>query len=358
MKEEGIYFNMPEEEYHSLPYLSRSMMEDILVDVEEAWYNSWFNPNKPRQQPTDAMELGTAIHSAVLEPEVFEELYAKIPSYDDYEDKVILHTNEQISDFLASVGEKKSGKKEELIQRVLPYVDPNTTIIWQLVLNDFYDSINHGGKRSLSREWFELIEEIQKSIERRPLIQEVFSDGYPEVTIIWKDEWTGVMCKCRLDYLKTNAIGELKSFCLRQKKNMYKACCDDIVYRKYNLQFAVYSKAVETIIKKIKMNTAKVFGEVDEEWLKEFLGQPKKQFRIVFVRTAQPYQAISIELARNEGNSDNVYYSEPLYWFRKSAEKFKSMVETFGEKRWIERNYIRELNDVEVKGTQYQFNAM
>ena len=352
---EGIYFNMPEEEYHALPCLSRSGMEDIYIDVEEFWYKSWMNPDRPKQNPTEAMKLGTAIHSAILEPDVFDELYCKFPSVEDFEDKTILKTSEDLKNFLDNFGEKKIGKKEDLIERALPYIDPEKFVIWDIIQKKFLESTNNNGKRSLSLENSETIEGIQQAIERRPNIKKIFSKGYPEVTIIWKDEETGVMCKCRLDYVRPELIGELKSFSLKGKKSVHGACCDEIIHQKYNLQYYIYSKALEIIIKKIRLGEAEVYGQVDKEWLQKFLEHPRKQFFILFVRTTAPFQALAIELIKNMGGeAENSYYLEPQYWCRTAIKKVKKMHQEFGDKRWIEEDYIKELQD-DSMGFLYQF---
>ena len=111
---EGIYFDMPEEEYHDIPYFSRSMSENMNVDAQEAWYHSPFNPQKPENEPTAQMQLGTAVPSMLLAPEVFERLYVTRPTLDDFSGKIVLDKNAELQDFLASVGEKKTGKKEDL----------------------------------------------------------------------------------------------------------------------------------------------------------------------------------------------------------------------------------------------------
>ena len=352
---QGIYFNMPEDEYHALPCLSRSMMDDILNDTEEAWYKSSFNPDRPEHKETEAMKLGTAIHSAILEPKVFDNLYCKPPSIQDFEGKVILKTIDDLKAFLDKYGEKKTGKKEDLIVRVLQHANPEKVVIWDMVKQEFEASIKEDGKRVLSSDNSEVIEGIRKSTNRRPKIKDMFTKGYPEVTIIWKNKETGVMCKCRLDYVRPDKIVELKSFSLKKKKTIYKACCDELVYQHYNLQSVVYFYAVQTIIKRINLGEAEVYGEVDKEWLKEFLSSPQKEFCIVFAKTSPPFQMVAIGMERNGGGQDNVYWSESESSFRGAVKKFKLMREIFGDERWIDEKYIRELSNGDVTGIPYQY---
>lgn len=45
------------------------------------------------------------------------------------------------------------------------------------------------------------IQAMIKAIDRYPLVRAAFSDGKAERTIVWKDEETGVWCRCRPDWL-------------------------------------------------------------------------------------------------------------------------------------------------------------
>ena len=52
---EGIYFDMPEEEYHEIPYFSRSGADEILFSIEQYWQNSKMNPDYKKKECNDAM---------------------------------------------------------------------------------------------------------------------------------------------------------------------------------------------------------------------------------------------------------------------------------------------------------------
>ena len=291
---EGIYFNMTDEEYHSLPCLNRSTMEEVVIGDEQAAYSSYLNPDKPVNNPTPAMELGTAIHSAVLEPDDFGHLYIKKPEVEDYQDKIIFKGNDDFKAFLKNVGEKVSGTKAELIQRISPYIG---------------------------------------------------------------DEETGILCKCRLDYVRPEAIGELKSFALKSKKPLKKVVCDEIAYNQYNFQYKVYSQALETIIRKIRKKEAEVFGEVEQEWLEAFLKSPKKQFYIVFVRTAAPFQSVAVLLEKGvEGATENVYHSEATLMYRHAIDRFKIIKEKVEKGEVIIEEEIITLDDMHIPQIQYQAN--
>lgn len=344
---EGIYFDMPEAEYRALPYFSRSFAEEVLCDLEEAEYRLR-NPI----EATSAMDLGTAIHSMFLEPEKFNEIYVRYPSFNDFPDKKILKTSEEIADFLTSVGEKKTGKKEDLIARAKPFLDPNKFVIWDEVVEKFKSEVDLLGKRILNNDDYAVLQGLRESFAKRKQIKEVISGGKAEVTIIWKDQETGVMCKCRLDFVRPEAITDIKSFSLKYKKPLWDYLFKEIIYNRYNLQFAIYREALETIIKKIRGNKAKVYGEVDPIWLEKFLENSRKQFFILFVRTAAPYQMKAIELEKMAGGngSQTTYHQVAHDLWRTAIRKYANAVATGV---WAEKE-IETLDDIHVPNVVYQ----
>lgn len=357
---EGIYFGMPEDEYHNIPYFSRSVGENVLVDAEEAWHKSPRNPDLEPQETTPQMELGKAIHCMMLEPEIFRELYVKTPTPEDYQDKTILTTTTDIADFLVRVGEKKSGLKAELISRAMPYLDPKTHVLWDNVMEEFRREVAEHGRRVLSASDIEILSGIKKSLDQREEIKSIISKGYSEVTVIWKDSVTGVMCKCRLDYVRPEAIGEVKSFSLKRKKNMYKAMCDEIVYERYNVQYVVYHDALEQVIESVNKGKAKVHGDVDPEWLQKFLAIPDKQFFFIFVRTQAPFQQKAIEMRKafSQGASKNVYYEEGKNLFRIELNQYARCEQLYGDLPWREEKEVETLMDEHIPNIMYQgYNA-
>ena len=70
----GLHRAFPEDAYHRLPYLSRSQ----LVEMRRSPAHCWAARKKPGE-PTPAMILGRAIHTALLEPEVYSERFAVRP---------------------------------------------------------------------------------------------------------------------------------------------------------------------------------------------------------------------------------------------------------------------------------------
>lgn len=66
-------------EYHSHPAISRSALALVARSPLHYW-DRYLNPSYVPASPTPAMKFGTAVHSAVLEPDVFLSTYAEAPS--------------------------------------------------------------------------------------------------------------------------------------------------------------------------------------------------------------------------------------------------------------------------------------
>lgn len=73
--------DLSNEEYHAANGLSSSGVRKLLKSPYEyyAWYLA---ENRPKSEPTPAMALGTALHAAMLEPDVFAEQYVVCPHAD------------------------------------------------------------------------------------------------------------------------------------------------------------------------------------------------------------------------------------------------------------------------------------
>lgn len=75
MLEPGIYFGLPAEIYHSDPALSRSDIVNLLDTPFSYWSHSFMNPNRERNEASEAMQYGEAFHYLLFEPQLFEKLY-------------------------------------------------------------------------------------------------------------------------------------------------------------------------------------------------------------------------------------------------------------------------------------------
>ncbi|AUR90503.1 putative exodeoxyribonuclease 8 [Vibrio phage 1.144.O._10N.286.45.B3] len=73
MELSGYVVNMPEDYYHTTKgFISKSSLSMLKQSVFKFF-------NQPKRNPTKAMQIGTALHCAVLEPEKFKQAYIMMP---------------------------------------------------------------------------------------------------------------------------------------------------------------------------------------------------------------------------------------------------------------------------------------
>lgn len=177
----GIYYDLPGESYHSGPGISNSGLALIAKSPLHYWAR-YLDPMREPVEPTPALELGTAVHCAVLEPDRFREAYVTIP-----EDAPRKPTSVQL-------------------KAKNPSDDTVAAIAWW---SEFEEK--HKDAKILSRDDFAKCQRIAESIHGHDAASILFADGKAEVSIFWEDEETGVLCKIRPDWLMSSAIFDLKT---------------------------------------------------------------------------------------------------------------------------------------------------
>lgn len=295
---EGIHFGMPEDEYHAVPALSNSGIKKLLVSNMNYWADqSWLNPEwEPSESPF--MDLGAAYHARIVEGrEAFQARYA--PSLDQARWPDAIRTMDELRAALeaADPKAKKSGSKAELTARLLA-LDPSA-IIWDTIQAEY--EADHEGKSFLSPKQIARIEIAAAMIEKHPQLCKAFTGGHPEVSIFWVDKETGVPCKARLDYLKTKAIVDLKSFGNQRDRPVEKAIYYAVAERKYHIQVAWYFEAVERVREIVReRGMAVVHGpQPSQQWFDLWLGAPEPDFLFVFQQTGPAPVARGYKFPRN-----------------------------------------------------------
>ena len=162
-------------EYHAHAGVSKSKLDSIAQSPLHYW-SRWCDPNRLEPQPTPAMEFGTAVHMAVLEPEKFMDTYAIAPD--------VSKTT-------------KAGKLE-----------------WEVAAA--------GGKKLLKPDDWQAIAHIDTAIKLHPMASKILhATGQAEQSLFGKCPITGLELKCRPDYLtesgwlidlKTTQDASLKGF--------------------------------------------------------------------------------------------------------------------------------------------------
>lgn len=320
--EQGIYFNLPYQQYRDALGLSYSGCKDLLVSKLYYWHNH-INPDR-EPEDTAAQTIGKASHKFILEPDSF------------YEEFVVLPDDAPKKPTSAQVNAKKPS--------------PQTTedIAWWAEFNS-----KNEGKILLKKEQFADIEKAAKMLALYPGIKKYISGGYPEVSIfvlIGK-----VMHKCRIDYLSLETL-DYKTFSNSQQKDINRAIHNTILYNCYNLQYYFYSKLREIARARLSKGAIKTYGGASEEFIDMLTKTENAPFSFIFQESCAPFEVrkITLEKALMEGATTNVYYSEARRLYERAHTRYAEGKEQFGLNPWVESNYESVLQDEDVPNIIYQ----
>jgi len=164
-----IIETMSNEDYHAADGISASGLKLIGRSPLHYWAK-YVDPNRVPDEPSAAFRLGTAIHCAVLEPERFSTEYAVAPKVDR---------------------RTKDGKAT-----------------WEA----FETACIAQGLTVISKDDHDTCQAISERLSKHPAASVLFRTGVAESSLFWQDAETGVLCKCRPDWLIQGvAIVDVKS---------------------------------------------------------------------------------------------------------------------------------------------------
>ncbi len=151
----NLVMNMPAAEYHAHPAVNKSLLDRIAKSPMHA--RAYLDG--ARTEPTAAMILGTAVHTAILEPARFA------------------------SEYRVFEGDRrtKAGKEE-------------------------YAALQATGATIIDADDYATVKAMAASVRANKTAASLLQDGIAEASIFWKDTLTGVECKCRPDWITNSGI--------------------------------------------------------------------------------------------------------------------------------------------------------
>lgn len=271
----GIYFNLSSEDYHNDPAISCSSIKLLLDCPTKYWWNSSLNPNR-KSLDTKSLRLGRLYHNLLLEPAKFEDEFLVLPK-----GKIF-----------------KSYLKENNLEL------EDVAHLTQIREPDILEA-----------------QEAIKELRDDPLYQKWFKNGYPEVSIFWEDQRTGLMCRIRFDYLNSEFADDYKT--ISDVKDITKS----IASYNYNLQAAIYLRGLASLI-----SSEEIFisgNDEQKEWFKLFKENLSNdfKFRFLFQEKTAPYISRSITLANDILEPSTVIFENALNIYLKNFKKY-------GVKKW------------------------
>jgi len=203
---EGVYTDLSSEDYHAD---KESISRSALMDFDKSAYTYWakhLNPDRPKKDATDAMILGSAFHTLILEPNKFGNIYAVMPE----------------KKLLRDVGREEYDLNESRINAIKQNLAKNTIIS----LTDYNNLIA-----------------MKERLKSKDNAMSLIEDAPIENSFFWRDEHSGLLLKARPDILHDNMIVDLKT-CSDASPRAFQA---EMVKYGYHIQGAMIRDAVERL---------------------------------------------------------------------------------------------------------------
>lgn len=137
------------------------------------YYAEYLDPNRVRKEQSKALFEGSAVHAAILEPDVFEEEYVVL---DD-------------SKIIQEIGGAK----------------PRSTTKYKEWLQSKQEVIQAKKQTILDLDTFNLCLRLRDTVWRHPIASQILSEGTAEERSDWTEPETGALCKIKPDFKSSSA---------------------------------------------------------------------------------------------------------------------------------------------------------
>jgi hypothetical protein len=206
----GIYYNMPDAEYHATPDLSASGIKLLLDRTPLHYWDRYLNPDRPQRDATTFQVIGKAWHASIFEPARFADTFAAEPDWPKQS-----NTWKLLVEFLA--GPSEFGLKYTAIPDGIGKTSKDAKALLadlaemgQIGIEEsVLSSVTVTGQPLIGKELLpadRLADVIKMAASARsyPPAAEWLRPthkGVGESSIFWTDPETGVHCKIRPDYM-------------------------------------------------------------------------------------------------------------------------------------------------------------
>lgn len=209
----GIH-SVPADVYHQriLGVVSKGALDEIAKTP--AHYRAWVEGAD--QDETPALIFGRAYHCRILEPDVFAQTYIA-------ETK---HPFRRVSE-----AQRNAKKPSDETLRAIEYWDA-----W---------AKSSAGKIELSPDDSRRVEAMREAIVRHPIAGPLFTNGAAESVCVWEDRATGLLCKSRMDYWRSDlhVVADLKS----TEDASQSGFARSVAGYRYHVQEAHYGAGIERV---------------------------------------------------------------------------------------------------------------
>lgn len=203
--------------------------------------------NADRERPDDDaihFVLGRAYHTAIFEPEAFDERFVCEPDPEDFPDALM--TDAAVKRELKDSGQTQTKTGELAMDRAERLrASGYDGEIWSIIM-DRWEAKRNDRQALKARYHRQIMRDIQR-IADNPEIHELVTGGFSEVSILWTDPETGIAMKARIDKLKDEYFLDLKSFTNTRRKPVNQCIFDQVQYERHYIQARLYQRAIDAI---------------------------------------------------------------------------------------------------------------
>lgn len=336
--EPGVYFGLPEDEYHADPSLGSTDLKNLICDVETYWEHSRFNPARPDTE-TEAKLKGQALHKMVLEgPQSFDRAF--IIDIDPANHPKALVTGKDLEAFCKARNIKGySGKPKPELIKLVKEADPEAQI-WDDTYALFLAMCARDGKKVLKPKTFEEIKQAAARMAVNTNLTNAFTGGMPEVSVFWVDE-RGVPCKCRIDFLKPRMMVDLKKCDNTRGRPFDFAIRRAIVDYRYDVQVAHYFQGYRALYD--FAHAGQFFGDAYNNWHKLIAPPPNMDFTFVFRSTQGAPICKGLRMRR-----DSAALNRATREIAQAKATYIDCLNRFGTDPWVSNTPIEDLTDADL----------
>jgi hypothetical protein len=299
---DGVYFGMSEDVYHGDPALGSSGLKKLIDNAPDFWWESSFNPARPEDDDTPAKIFGRQLHQCVLEgADKFQAGHAP------------RHLN----------ASTKEGKAEK-------------------------QAIIDAGKVPVAfKDWTKILA-ASAFITANKTLANAFQGGYPEVSVFWTED--EIRFKCRFDYLKMNAITDLKSIANMHGKEFGRACKEAIASYDYIVSAEHYRHGraqMSRLIREQKVHGAPEIGPNGAEFIPWLINvASNKVYSFVFVFYQKDGAPISHGIKISIGNP---IFETGRALISKAIGNYRRFMQEFGtDAAWVPSTPLEELQETDL----------
>ena len=303
--DDGIWFDMPNEEYHADPALGSSGIKHLIMSPLTYWTNSDMNPDRAPEKETAATKFGDLMHRTLFNPA-----------------GAVVSVKPEGMSFATKEG--KAWKADRL--------------------EDGTEIITADEARSLST--------IKRAADAAGITEQV-RDGATEVSYFFTVN--GVRCKIRLDYMAPTMAFDLKTYANTMDKDVETAVAHAVAARRYHVSGVWYNEGIKHMRAAIENKTVKTFSRpntFDMEIMSRISSADEYPLWFLFMDKGVPNVTVRQFTPKTSGEI-NSYYRAGRAEIERAVSSYVDHMEEFGANIWMRPVPWKRFDDVEFGAARW-----